>query len=797
MLILAALGLLSLFYRVKDFRRPYRYFAFVLTLYRDFTFVVLLLIYLLEKAVDTVTYSLLIIPIFVTPPVIFAAQELIVILARRREPGSLSSVEEAEGHVYLLLSTAAKILSYRDDMASNITDKQNSNVNQCYLLSALNLHARHCESSDCICKEITGRQMLKKRKQIYRNDWLQFVKTELNSALQKHSKEPRLLLLSACLEYYYFSNFFLALAALRKAEALKPPLTEVVSFHFVRREIELTMMTSRLPFLENASGRQGSLNVRRLTKSMKLYNRFLERVEDYLMSNVSFWNLLLTEVPNTQRLNYLGLEIFERMNQINELHNKMVENDPSNVDFLEKYGLFLKNVMFDEIGAEKVFERVRILIEKNELHKIFHSKFGKKMSKLIMMRVSGRLNSLGKILDANLVALERLKYERNELLRLSANQLLPSVLSEVHDKWIMAAYEKLIDPWENSLLHGFIKDKEGYFILCSFLLRLIPNLKDEINFLVIVQLNRKFTGYIQPNEQNRGNLKALCLFICDENDRIIGINKAAGDWIQTSPMEISGKLEITMQNLIPELGNSEIEGQLTSNNGYTCSVNQSYIANQLEESFSKCQEEAKDKTVSTVWVRLVKETYGDKVGIPVYLKVYAVVPILPAETGTLPLYLDPVKKDATVTDDTHSNKEEAKKKTEHNMDDNSSMGHSSSTSSVSSRTNIISEFKASLYECTTPWTIRVLKYTFWLLYCILLASSCTDWIAFYLKTNDSLEQVDITYMMTVRLNSLAIVMLDARTIDFVTKGVGGNRFYGDNFYNMTHSQVIPIARHSL
>eukprot|EP00826_Nyctotherus_ovalis_P043411 TRINITY_DN4569_c0_g1_i1.p1 TRINITY_DN4569_c0_g1~~TRINITY_DN4569_c0_g1_i1.p1 ORF type:complete len:213 (-),score=55.27 TRINITY_DN4569_c0_g1_i1:411-1049(-) len=206
------------------------------------------------------------------------------------------------------------------------------------------------------------------------------------------------------------------------------------------------------------------------------------------------------------------------------------------------------------------------------------------------------------------------------------------------------------------------------------------------------------------------------------------------------------------------------------------------------------REEAKDRVMSTVWVRLVKETYGNKVGIPVKLNVYAVVPIVTAETGTLSLHLDSIKKNATVIDDTYSNKEETKKKAEHTMDDNSSIGHSSSGSSASSKTAIISEFKASLYECTTPWTIRVLKYTFWLLYCLLLASSCTDWIAFYLKTNNSLEQVNVTYMMTVRLNSLAIVMLDARTVDFVTKGVGGNRFYGDNFYHMAHSQVVPICK---
>jgi len=636
MLILAALGLLGLFFKVKNFRKPYKYSSFVLSLYRDFTFVLLLLIFLLEKVLDVVTYSLLIIPFFLTPFIIYACQELMIIIARRRNLSDISDVEEAEGYIYLLLSTAKKILSHREDLLSAVTNKGDSNINQCYLLSVLNLHTRHCESANCVCKSISGRQTLKKRKQIYRNDWLSFVKQQLGEVIQKNPKEPRFLLFLACIEYYYFNNFFLALNALKKAEALDLPIVDIIMFKYAYREIELSMINNQLPFLENTSGRQGLLDVRRLTTSMKLCNRFLERAEDYITACISFWNILLSDVPNTLRINYIGVTIFECMKEINQLYNKVMEVDPNNADFLQKYGDFLNNVMFDEMSAEKVLERIRILTEKNELNRLFHSKFGNRRDKLLILKASGKFNSLGKIQDVNLVAIKKLKYERNEILRLTANQLLPSNLSDVHDKWIMASYENLIDPCEVSLLHGFIKDKYGYFIVCSLLIRLIPNLKDELSFLIAIQLNKKFTGYVQATDKTSNDPKNTCLFLCDENNKIIGINKVASEWINMGSNEINGKYEMTMENFISELKTPNIEALLTSNNGYDCEVKRKHTNTQLEDFSPKYKEDVKEEKeeVSPAWVRLFKEVNGKKTGILVNSRVFVIIPSNTTKSGT-------------------------------------------------------------------------------------------------------------------------------------------------------------------
>jgi hypothetical protein len=580
-----------------------------------------------------VTYSLLIIPLFLTPFIIYTVEELIIIFARKRNMNDISDPKEAEGYIYLLLSTAIKILNYRDDLTSSATDKENSNVNQCYLLSVLNLHTRHCESANCVCKSISGRQIFKKRKQIYRNDWLLFVKEQLEELIQKNPKEPRLFLLLACLEYYYLDNFFLALNTLKKVETLGVSIVDVITFKFIHREIELSMISNRLPFLENTAERQGLLDVRRLTKSMELHNRFLEKAEDYITACMSFWNILLSDAPNTLRINNIGSSIFECMKEINDLYNKLMEVDPNNVDFLQRYGVLLKNVMFNDMLADKILEKVNILMEKNEVNRLFYSKFGNKRNKLLIMRVSGKFNSLGKIQDANLITLKKLKYERNELLRLTANKLLSSNISKVHDKWIMASYEKLIDSCDTNLLHGFIKDKYGYFIFSTLLLRLIPNLKDDLNFLVAIQLNKNFTGYAQISDIHKGDSKCICLFLCDESDRIIGINRAAGEWIGLGPNEISEKYEITIDKLIADLKNPDIETLLASNDGYVCDVNQNYIASQLENRSPKQQEDAKEEKINPVWVRLTNEVYGERVGISVNLRVYIVVPLNTARAG--------------------------------------------------------------------------------------------------------------------------------------------------------------------
>ena len=52
---------------------------------------------------------------------------------------------------------------------------------------------------------------------------------------------------------------------------------------------------------------------------MKYINIFLGKLEDCCSSNLSFWEILLTDNPDTNRLNRIGNKIFKVMKEIHDL----------------------------------------------------------------------------------------------------------------------------------------------------------------------------------------------------------------------------------------------------------------------------------------------------------------------------------------------------------------------------------------------------------------------------------------------------------------------------------------------
>ena len=407
------------------------------------------------------------------------------------------------------------------------------------------------------------------------------------------------------------------------------------------------------------------------------------------------------------------------MNQINEQYNKLIEIDPNNIHFLYAYSVFLRNVVFDEITATRILEKVNILQESYQLHRNSSSSFGNKMNKCIILRISGNSDSLGKILDANIIATTKLKYSREEFERLTVNQLLPSVIAEVHDKWVMSSYENAISNYrKKKYIRGFIKNKNSDLVFCNISQKVIPNLKEEFNFLAIIQMNVKLIGFAQTIEQSHDQNKPMCVFLCDEKNKVIGINNIAAKFLSIESSDINDKSETAMQDFIHELSDPINEQKMESNTGMPCLVNFENMRRGLinvEHDVIRQDDEYIGADVLAT-IRLFNETYGSELNQPVKVKVFIITPIGSNLNCNCFITIMEKAKEILGSDSINDKLMNNIKPFEVRgfaMKDNESIIKSVDSSQIStiSDRNLVYEFKNSLYDKNTPHTIKLLTYT--------------------------------------------------------------------------------------
>lgn len=738
-------------------------------------------IFLLEVVVGYTSYSLLIIPYAITPFIAYTAVEFMISVNTSSKENNFTSVSEVENYILSLLLAAEKV-------SSDKKYQEASSISECYLLATLDKHTTRCEAQSCICRKLEEKTSMGKlrRAQISKDNWVLFAGQQLNEWLLKFPKEPLIHVVSASFDFYYLKNYFRAIHSLDVANELNPPIPIAMTTLFIQRRIEEAMISYNLPFLIKPDGEQSKLDPVKVDKTMKLFNQFMEMIDDCTTANVSFWSILLSNTPNIPRLNRVGIEIFEYLKQLHALYNKIMASNSSNITFLYKYGVFLKFIIFDDITAEMIFNKIKLIRENKVISKSVAKKSMAMANELITLRVSGNPSSLGKILDANSEAVVKLKYNKDELKHSNISQLMSSVVAEAHTEWVKDAYARFLLPSVNKVFGNFVCDKNGYFTYANLLLKILPNLKEDINFILIIQLNRKMANYLEFMKNHKAYRNKYCVFLCSEKGRIVGINENMGNWLRITPAEINNRPEVAVETLLPEIfDNSKVKDSVMSVNGYRCVINYGKIMNQLSEDEQIDHEDEAQSTVS-IWIRGIEETYGAAHSLKVTLRIFIIIPSLPGRVDSSILGLSTLPGEIVDT---------VAEKTPLARQDVSHAGSVASSSYTNlSNKNLVYEFKASLYDKKTPRTILLLNYVMWGFYLLLFASATADWILSYMKANDSWDFFDLIIKSTERMNSISSVSIDARTLDLHIRDLEENTYYRGKFYEMTLEHVFYINK---
>jgi hypothetical protein len=185
--------------------------------------------------------------------------------------------------------------------------------------------------------------------------------------------------------------------------------------------------------------------------------------------------------------------------------------------------------------------------------------------RLLLLRISGKTNTLGKILEVNYEHFNQLKYYPEELKGVHIEKILPKSIGKLYNQWMLAAYETQQFTRLNKFFKCFLRDKEGHFLPVKCIINEIPDLKEGLSFLGVGRPDPEMTGWLKTPQTFY--YARPYLFLCDENEWIIGVNKECSSRFNIDPITIERDCNISIKKLFPTLENEDNYSLALSNEG--------------------------------------------------------------------------------------------------------------------------------------------------------------------------------------------------------------------------------------
>jgi hypothetical protein len=92
---------------------------------------------------------------------------------------------------------------------------------------------------------------------------------------------------------------------------------------------------------------------------------FLQRIQTSVNFHLEFWNKLLEETPDVQKLLLLGSKITNTVEKVSEEFTKLEEMNPNHIKCLQSYGYFLKEIVNNDTEGNRIIEKAEYVAKTN------------------------------------------------------------------------------------------------------------------------------------------------------------------------------------------------------------------------------------------------------------------------------------------------------------------------------------------------------------------------------------------------------------------------------------------------
>lgn len=288
------------------------------------------------------------------------------------------------------------------------------------------------------------------------------------------------------------NNFMIAFAELEKVENNYPNLLCQCLIYQYRKAIKQELLKRKHEDMDEA-------NITALLAYENYYASFREMIEKVAILHVQFWETLLEESPNQQRLEKMGHKILHICKEIEIYWEKMQILNCESLKAMKIYSLFMSDIIQDNESSSLIIERFKSMSARKQSRQAL-SKHSMTLSDVSLestpcVCISGQLQNIGKINQCNATFCRLFCCNRRELIGKSINKFMPNIFAEFHNEILSANATAILRGESNNSLikekHIFGKSQNGYIFPALLRITSTPSLLNDFNFIGCFHIDKK------------------------------------------------------------------------------------------------------------------------------------------------------------------------------------------------------------------------------------------------------------------------------------------------------------------
>ncbi|MDR3547186.1 MAG: PAS domain S-box protein, partial [Candidatus Pacebacteria bacterium] len=416
----------------------------------------------------------------------------------------------------------------------------------CFLIGSLNSHRATCANPKCVCNlldkqgssvVVGGQQnqsspdessfghVSDRTADSDSHRWLEFIGVLLDEAVGKFPSSVNLRLLVSYYQESRYHNMYKAFFQLLKAVEKECTIEQELAVY------SMTVMLNKAICADESASTSGVIDVdiEMFVTIEEKRRQFELAIQECTQIVLEFWRLLLSLNLRIDRMYELGGKISTSFKQVHGYFNSIIDIFPDHVKTYLMYSLFLHDVANSEIEAEEYQDKANQILKSIDSSKrqtyAMENAFSVNRETAIFI-ISGELDTLGIVLNANEDTQQIFGYSYNELVGYSINKIMPKILAMSHDRFLMRFYETGKHSMLNkeSLLFG--QSKFGLLIPIAVLMKTMPGLDEGLRYISFI---RKDLHYIKKNlirlPYQYQSQKDINFIMTDANGNIQGISE--------------------------------------------------------------------------------------------------------------------------------------------------------------------------------------------------------------------------------------------------------------------------------
>eukprot|EP01022_Parablepharisma_sp_SALTPOND_P004651 TRINITY_DN120707_c0_g1_i1.p1 TRINITY_DN120707_c0_g1~~TRINITY_DN120707_c0_g1_i1.p1 ORF type:complete len:823 (-),score=42.99 TRINITY_DN120707_c0_g1_i1:1973-4441(-) len=484
----------------------------------------------------------------------------------------------------------------------------------------LTAHARECVKPGCECvsvvtsiteyslepikQNVDAYLSAKDLPEMYKTGpFIRGAKLLLSELAMQYGRNDTLLVTLAEMHFYGFGNCYYALELLDMVASRRPSLILLQRIYNMRKVIDLALKRHN----EKSTQRESERTTDAI-RYLNYYNKFLDQADSITDLTIKFWSVLLSEKPSAQKLNQAGRILFQEKCRAVKTVNKITELTTYHIDFLIRHLLFTRFVLHDYIASEQVYNKLKQAAEAGSFLYKTHG-FSLFRADATVMFLLARIHGNGSATtqQINAEVEQMLGYSKKELIGFSITNFMPPMIARRHEEFVHKFFQSMETTSLNTQHFRFIKDKEGHYVPCRSLMKVVPNLDNDLQMAMFLIWDPAIFVYTRYRKDEP--CKKAGAVICDENYKVIGFSKEA---IAILKLSTVGTQEIVrslmLYDLFPNLATENYMNALEQKEGKVVIFNSKDF--QLDFSEEDVENNRKIQSTLPVWARLITETHG-------------------------------------------------------------------------------------------------------------------------------------------------------------------------------------------